>query len=385
MRLLWASNYTTQSGYSNQARVLVEGLVAAGHHVDVLELGGGTGMPRRVGNVQVVPPVMDALGNDCVIDYASHLRADAVISLVDAWGLRPEIWGQLPWYPMAPVDHMPIPPAVLRSLQAARAPIAYSRFGEAEMRKAGLRPYYLPHMVDPTVFQPLAQDVARKMVAADRDAFWVMFVGVNDSVPSRKGIFELLAAWSVFSARHRDARLYLHTAEHGNLPVNNIGGVRIDEIIKTLELDPATLKVVQQFEYRTGIPQSFLAQMYAASDVFILPTRGEGFGLPLIEAQRCGCPVITTNFAAGAELCASGWLVEGEPEWSWQGAVNIKPSIASIVERLEEAYQARGDMRYRMQAVDFARQYDVERVMHLYALPVVRAIAERELDRVKVV
>lgn len=390
MRILWASNFTTQSGYSNQAQMLVDGLVQAGHRVDVLELGGGGGVPHRVplahgGSVQIIPPTLDPLGSDLVIDHARQLRSDAVLSLVDAWGLRPEVWGQLPWYPIAPIDHTPVPPAVLRSLQACRQPVAISKFGFDEMRKAGLNPFYLPHAVDPTVFHPMDQRTARQQVSAEMDAFWVSFVGVNDSVPSRKGIFELLAAWSIFSAAHRDARLYMHTAEQGNLPVNNVGGVRIDELMRQMDIDPRTVKLVQQYEYRTGIPQSFLAQMASASDVFVLPSRGEGFGLPLIEFQRCGCPVITTDFAAGAELCASGWRVEFEPAWTWQNAVNANPSIASIVENLEKAYAARGDMRYRLQAIEFARNYDVDVVIQRYALPLIRAIAERELDLVKVV
>src|SRR5690606_8385479 len=159
------------------------------------------------------------------------------------------------------------------------------------------------------------------------DTFLVSFVGVNDSVPSRKGLFELLSAWSIFSPVHPSAKLYLHTSEHGNLPINNVGGVRLDEIIRTLAINPKSIILADQYEYRTGISQRDLALMANASNVLVLPTKGEGFGLPLIEFQRCGCPVITTNFAAGAELCASGWYIEGEPDWTWQSAVNMKPGI----------------------------------------------------------
>lgn len=384
MRILWVSNYTTQSGYSNQARLWVKRIAALGHRIDVLNIGGGGGMPTMVEGIQVLPTALDMLGNDIIPAYVEKQRYDAVMSLTDTWAFRPEIMSQVRWFPLTPIDHAPVPPAVDASLKAARTPIAISKFGVEQLRAAGYHPMYFPHGVDPNVFKPVDMQSARRQIGVPTDAFWVSFVGVNADAPSRKGIPELLMAWSMFSRKHADAKLYLHTAEMGNLPVTSGGGVRIDLLLKTLGIDTNTIRLVDQFDYRTGIGQSYLALMYAASDVLILPTKGEGFGLPLIESQRCGCPVITTDFAAGSELCASGWLVDHEPTWSLQSAFNARPSVASIVERLEEAYAHRGDMRKRMDAVTFAREYDADTVFARYGKPVIDAIATDALESVKV-
>lgn len=44
-----------------------------------------------------------------------------------------------------------------------------------------------------------------------------------------------------------------------------------------------------------GFEDYQIPQLYRACDCFVLPTRGEGFGLPLLEALSCGLPVISTD------------------------------------------------------------------------------------------
>src|ERR1019366_4544938 len=47
---------------------------------------------------------------------------------------------------------------------------------------------------------------------------------------------------------------------------------------------------------------NLMPRLYASADCFVLPTRGEGFGLPAIEAGACGLPVITTNYSGQTDF-----------------------------------------------------------------------------------
>lgn len=384
MRVLWTGNYSSQSGYSLQGRLFVPRIQQLGHEVVVFELSNGQRLPQIIDGVKIVPTALDPLGSDIMLAHAQQSGAHAVISLIDAWGMNRDVMSRLQWFPLTPVDTRPVAPHVVESLKGAKRPIAISQYGVSELRKVGFDPFYWPHAVDPAVWYLRDKDEARRALKLRDDLFLVSFVGVNDSTPSRKGIPEMLMAWQIFSASHPDALLYLHTAEHGNLAINSMGGVKIDVLMQTFGIDPKTVQIVDQYRYRTGIPASELANVAGASDVLLLPTRGEGFGLPLLEFQRAGCPVITTDTCTGPELCFSGWLISSEPEWSWQDAVVSKPGVVSIVEALEAAYDDRDNPARRARAVEGAREYDIDRVMSQYVAPVLRLIAEDVLDNIRV-
>lgn len=381
MKILWAGNYQSQSSYANQGRLIVPRLRALGHEVTVLSLGSGSNLPQMVGDVMTLPTGVDPLGNDIINAHVDRLGAQAVISMIDAWGLNGELWGKVPWYPYTPVDHMPIPPAVVESVQHAVRPIAMARYGESQLRQAGFDPYYAPLVYDPAIWQPGDKLTARHSVGWQQEPFVVAFVGVNDSCPSRKGIPELLTAWSIFVKERPKSLLYMHTSMQGNGGSTN--GVKIDALIRALGIPAGTVQVTDQYRYRTGIPQRELAAVARAADLLLLPSRGEGFGLPLIEFQAVGCPVATTAFAAQDELVFGGWKIEGEPEWSWQSAFVQKPGVASMVEVLLEAYDDRDNPKRRQEAIDGARPYAVDNVIMTYWPGILRNMAERWLEGVK--
>ena len=381
MNVLWTSNWAAWSGYALQSQQFVRAMQRDGHHVTVLEQAGSSRRVYDHDGITVLSPVFHPLGNDIIGEYAKTTQADAVISMMDVWALDKEAWSQVPFYPFTPIDQMPVPPLVANSLGAARRVIAMSRYGERELRKVGFDPLYVPLAVDTNVFFPQDRAKARRALGFDDHQFIAAFVGVNDSNPSRKGIPELLMAWQMFHREHPDALLYLHTGVNGNLPLNSIGGVQIDVLMQTLALNPQSIRFPDQIKYRMGHEQADVARLYAAADVLVAPSRGEGFGLPIVESQSCGCPVITTDFAAQAELVFGGWKIGGSLEWSFQNAFVMKADIHQLNAALTQAYDSRGDDLLRRQAIEGARAYSFETVYQTYMRPALQVLAEDSLAR----
>lgn len=57
-----------------------------------------------------------------------------------------------------------------------------------------------------------------------------------------------------------------------------------------------------------------LACAYSAARAFIYPSLYEGFGLPIVEAMACGCPIVTTNKGSLAEVAAEPACIIVEPD-----------------------------------------------------------------------
>ena len=54
------------------------------------------------------------------------------------------------------------------------------------------------------------------------------------------------------------------------------------------------------------VPHDAMPGLYASADAFVLPTRGEGAGMPMLEAAACGVPVIATAWGGHEELMEPG-------------------------------------------------------------------------------
>jgi len=104
----------------------------------------------------------------------------------------------------------------------------------------------------------------------------------------------------------------------------------------------ADLDVIQ-----TGfIPSEDLGSFFRHARVFLLTSFYEGFGLPLLEAMSCGCPVVTSNGGSLAEVAG-----EGAQVFDPLDAVGMAKAIARLLDDSDESD------RWRARALARASQF----------------------------
>lgn len=382
MKIAWISNAAwTPTGYGQQTGELAPRLKADGHDVAVMANYGVAGSVLDWQGIPHFPHGLDPFSNDTApyqaADWTQGNSLGWTISLYDVWSFKGPAWDLLNVAAWVPIDHQPITAPVLAwftERQGRRYAIAMSRFGEDQLLKAGVpreRVFYAPHSINTQVFKPTESD-ARKQMGIPEDAHLTMINAANKgNVPIRKCWPEMLLAWRTFAEKHPDAYLYLHTEVTG---IAN--GCKIDRFLEAINAPMDRVKIVPQYAYKNGIPQEVLVQLYSAADVFLATSRGEGFGIPVVEAQACGVPVITTAWTAQPELTGAGWVVDGQPEWDeQQGGWWKVPNVDSIVAALESSYAAKGDTDLQRQAVEFAQGYDTATVYEAHWRPILARLA----------
>jgi FkbM family methyltransferase len=347
-RVLWYSNAPyAPTGYGNQTGLVCAYLPQFGHPMAVLANYGLQGTKLEIGGVKIYPQGRDGLSNDIVQAMADDWEADVILTLYDAWPLNFKTLPghHTPWVAWVPIDHETVQPPLVESLRRADGVVAYSKHGQAALQAAGFDAAYIPHGVETKTFNPGSQNKARAAIGFPEDVFMVGMVAANKGYPSRKCLPEALMAFRQFHEEYPNALLYLHTR------TDESNGVDIDEIIKSLGLERAVL-LCDQFQLQLGYPAPYMVDLYRAFDCLLNPSRGEGFGIPILESLACGTPVIATDTTAMSELVGfdtpgkapgystngqCGWLVEGEPFWSSQGAWQRVPRVDEITRALAEA------------------------------------------------
>ena len=58
-----------------------------------------------------------------------------------------------------------------------------------------------------------------------------------------------------------------------------------------------------------------LAAFYRNADLFVYPSFYEGFGLPVLEAMKCGCPVVTSKASSIVEIAEDAALLADADDW----------------------------------------------------------------------
>lgn len=106
----------------------------------------------------------------------------------------------------------------------------------------------------------------------------------------------------------------------------------------------------------TTIDNESLCALYSMATLFLFPSLAEGFGWPILEAQSCGCPVVTSEYAP-------------MPEVGGQGAFYCNPRNYSEAARLIQralAADAAAIQAMRERCADNVRRFTAEAMTGAY-------------------
>lgn len=217
---------------------------------------------------------------------------------------------------------------------------------------AAKRIQVIPYGLDPEIFKP--EGPAWRPEGCREFVF--LFVG--GAIP-RKGIDVL---WEAY-------RMAFTSADDVTLVVKDIGS---STFYKDMTVLDQLTRATQEFRsphlviLTEEIDDAKLAALYRGSDVFVLPYRGEGFGMPLAEALACGKPVITTGMGPAREFCppeASHFIsakiaevpatrlqfgpMTGPFTWFDPDVEELARTLRHAFERREETHKASGAEKVR--------------------------------------
>jgi len=333
--LLWQSVMTLPGGYAESSKALVRALVQGGAR-PLYRYAYGLGTPFPFAEP-------DATGDyllDVVRQRTVPARPDVAVVYAQGDVLARNPGRTRIGYTMLEVDGFPADwVRQANEMDEVWTPTAFNRDG---LLASGVtRPVHvMPLGVDPDHFHP----------------------GVR-GIPNPNGEFVFLASleWGERKAPELLLRAFNDTfsvREPVRLVVkiqNKDPGVRLKPIVASLGLRADGGRI--SYLLNQALPHHQLAPLYRSADCFVSPSRGEGWGMPALEAMACGLPVIATDWGGHTAFVHEGVAyplrVRGTTpalakcpyydgfRWAEPDAEHLRHLLRHVYERREEAH-ARG-------------------------------------------
>lgn len=314
-----------QTGFGRVNRTAVETLLSAGHEVAYLagQESKENQFPQIAGTKAKYLPTnsKDYMGLLSLQDAAEDFNADVIYTTADpgtVTAFAKVVPARIPFFAYVPVEGEPLIEYQWREVLSNIHWFTCSQYGvDVTKRSLNKDVSYAYHGIDHEVFKVNGRrEEVRKMLGWE-NKFVIICVAQN---VRRKQWSRLIEAVSILKHQYnqKDIVLYAHTVpfdnywlEGWNLPVISHAFGVYDEVVFNPNLD----------KHNAAIPETdnselpTLVDLYNASDLFVLPSQVEGFGLPIAEAMACGVPVVVTRYGAGWEVASPAGVGVRPHDW----------------------------------------------------------------------
>lgn len=308
------------SGYAQQCALIVPSLRdVLGCRMAISSNYGHFGSPIVWNGITVYPVGFANYGNDIAAANAKQHQAHILLTHQDVPWQEPDklAQGGTRWVPWMPIDHTPLSPQILNRLnpEYCYQPMVLSRFGLEVAQAAGLDPLFVPQGIDTARFVPGSRTDARAALGWPESAFIVGIIATNKGYPNRKAWPQQLRAFRAFAEQHSDAVLYIHAyGDDGADPsvTTRMAWHLGDDLMRS-----GRIIFAHPYDLNQGYTTAAMVERYQALDVLLSVSMAEGCGLPLLEAQSVGIPVIAGDWSAMAENVYAGWKVDIQDSAPW--------------------------------------------------------------------
>jgi glycosyltransferase involved in cell wall biosynthesis len=407
VKILFLSNSVyAPSGYGVQSNGMLYDWLKHGYNVRQLAHYGLQGRMIGLNGLMIYPALEgDIHGNNTANLIFKNWKPDIFFTLYDIWmgayvnkpspDAPPETWQPIHprWIPVIMVDHDPVPQATVHNAMNAYKPISPTKWGKEQLESQGIQTEYIPFGINTKIWRPVKgveekQELKRNLhkrsvpisdrrAVINEDTFLIHINGANKD-PYRKAFMRAFIALQMFFMDNPDAesdvRIYIHTwmkfardIPHG---------------AKVLQVDWAC-KGASDYHMLCGVPEEEMAKIARSADLFIHPTQGGGFEIPVMEAMASGVPVAATDFVGLPELVGDGgWLIKKKT--SYFSPLDSTQAIADeydLKDIIEKAYNSSPDKLRKIGAKGrkhVEKNYDWKLVNPMY-----RCLIDEVIDEMK--
>jgi D-inositol-3-phosphate glycosyltransferase len=311
LRLLWISDAAVTTGFARLAHALTDRLCAFWdiHMVGINYHGEPHTYPYAIYPAHLGG---DLYGIGRLQELCDKLQPSAIVLIQDPWIVQLYLDRYQPSVPV--LAYMPVDACnqgsagALNSLALA---VFYTQFGLNECRLGGYTgpAAVIPHGVDRTLFCPHDRLLARQAFGDTLTPDTIVVGAVNRNQFRKRldlllmAFAEVVAQWPAMAP---PLKLLMHTHPHERVGYNlaqlsqylGIGDCVLFPLINPSTVTPHVQSI--------AVEDTALAVLYAAMDMHVSTTLGEGFGLTQAESLACGIPNIVPRHSALAEWMTAG-------------------------------------------------------------------------------
>jgi len=194
-----------------------------------------------------------------------------------------------PYIGIFPVESGPLCPSWAAILNSMTSRLVISQYGLQQMADAGVSGRFLPVGLDTASWRPPLpheRKALRESMGFTDDMLVVLTVADNQE---RKNLWAAAETIKLLKEGGLNPQWTLVTR------VQSPVGWRLADLGWKLDIQE------HMMPFERGLPFDRLWTLYAIADAFLLTSKAEGFGMPMIEAMACGIPVVATDCTAMPE------------------------------------------------------------------------------------